>query len=379
MSSNKSSHPLASNFPDASQEMLLKAALFSGEEAIENWKTWSGSVDIDTLDGASFRLLPLLHANLVKHNITTPAIGKLKGISRFHWCKNQILINKMLSLIAALRNEQIDVMVLKGGALIFQYYKSSALRPMSDFDIMIPRDKIADAVALMQEIGWKPVGKLMISDPAVQAKRHGQSFVDGQGNECDLHWTPLFTATWDRAEALFWETSEEIQVKENVFRVLGPTEQLFHTVIHGGYYNQMPPIRWVADAWLILEQEPNRIDWKHLLELGTIYSYTTILQRGLLYLSTDFGANIPPEILSMISNKKITLREKIEIRALSKKIPSYRIDLLLLKIWFRHSQQRNNASFLSQLATFPSFFKAYISIEKWSQLPSFIVKRYRGI
>ena len=61
--------------PTKEQELLLKAALLKGEEAIKAWHEWKTCVDIEFIDHGSNRLLPLLYFNLVQNDINDPIIN----------------------------------------------------------------------------------------------------------------------------------------------------------------------------------------------------------------------------------------------------------------------------------------------------------------
>jgi hypothetical protein len=240
---------------------------------------------------------------------------------------------------------------------------------------MIQREKLGDAIEILQRHGWRPEDGFMLSDPAIQPKKHSQLFIDASGTECDLHWTPLSAATWPGAELPFWEHSEFLAVRDQVVRVLSPTDQLFHIVVHGGYFNRFPPIRWIADACMILQKEQNRIDWPRLAALGKTYSTTTLLKNGLLYLANEFEGLIPPEVVKEISREQPGWREKIEQKALSRQIPDYRIDFLFMKAWMRHCQKMPNRTLTARIIAFPTFLKVYLAIKRWQDVPSFICQR----
>ena len=44
-------------WPTSQQELLLRAALLPGKEAIDAWREWKSGVDVDQLDPGSLRLL----------------------------------------------------------------------------------------------------------------------------------------------------------------------------------------------------------------------------------------------------------------------------------------------------------------------------------
>lgn len=343
------------NLPDDRQQLLLQAALCSESVGYDSWQKWRKLVDLDTIEEASFRLIPLLYENLKRLHVTELELGKLRGISRYHWCKNQLLLKSMVELLLLLEKNGITTLVLKGGALVYSHYSSPALRPMSDMDIMVPRGQLPGTIELMQEYGWKLRGGIDIYDSGVFNRLHSVELTDGRGNECDLHWTPIWDATWKGAEVHFWETSEPFTLQGVNTRVLGPTEQLFHTIVHGSSYNAMPPIRWIADAVKILAKDSGSIDWEGMLRLGRKYGYLTSLQQGVLYLSGNYPVSIDARVINRYRRLSFPLKELMEYRLEKRYIPAYRIDTLLLRGWLRHCKQKRDSSFTTRVSSFPAY------------------------
>ena len=54
------------SLPTHEQELLLKAALLTGEACRKAWKAWKSRIDIENLDYGSSRLLPLASLLLVR-------------------------------------------------------------------------------------------------------------------------------------------------------------------------------------------------------------------------------------------------------------------------------------------------------------------------
>src|SRR5436190_3352548 len=95
-------------WPTAQQEMLLRAALLQGQDAIEAWTRWKSSVDLQHLDAGSRRLLPQLYRNLRDQGIDDPFVTGLKTLYRRTWSDNQLLFHEVSSLLVAFRNAGID-------------------------------------------------------------------------------------------------------------------------------------------------------------------------------------------------------------------------------------------------------------------------------
>jgi hypothetical protein len=143
------------NVATPNQELLLKAALFSGNDALEAWRKWRDAADWEGhLEHGSFRLLPLLYNNLHKHGVNDSAMGKLKGIYRQAWSKNQILFHEIAKIVEYLQNAGIKTMLLKGASLSLLYYKNNGARPITDMGILVPLKKARMSMDVLKEGGW---------------------------------------------------------------------------------------------------------------------------------------------------------------------------------------------------------------------------------
>ena len=56
--------------PGPREALLLRAALFEDERGRSAWRAWRAEADLDNIDQASFRLLPLVYRNLERLGLT---------------------------------------------------------------------------------------------------------------------------------------------------------------------------------------------------------------------------------------------------------------------------------------------------------------------
>ena len=61
-------------------------------------------------------------------------------------------------VFAALDQAGVPFIVLKGAALIACYLADRSLRPMDDIDILVPEDRLADAIAVLTAMNLHPEG-----------------------------------------------------------------------------------------------------------------------------------------------------------------------------------------------------------------------------
>ena len=89
-------------------------------------------VQIDAIDAASWRLIPLAYVNLKRLGVEDPLLLQAKEIRLYHWRCNQRLFQQSSIFLDQLQQLKIPVVVLKGVALAHLYYcllYTSALWP----------------------------------------------------------------------------------------------------------------------------------------------------------------------------------------------------------------------------------------------------------
>jgi len=300
-------------YPSEKQLVLLKSALLTGSEALKAWETWSSSWDMEeTLDHGSFRLLPLLYRNLSSLMVKHPGMTVLKGIYKQAWYRNQKLFSDAAEVIRRIQDAGVEVMLLKGTALLLEYYRDMGVRPMADLDIMIPRPQAEMTIAVLQSHGWEAEFPHYLA----YNMRYGRSmmFRNAEGFECDVHWSPLFESVSDTDADDFWREAADLKFKGMDVKALCSADALLHTLVHGLKWNPEPPIRWVADAVTILRAADRPIDWQRFVAKVRQYKVLIQVRKALVFLQQEFAVAIPDAVLQELAASRTTLAERMIYR-----------------------------------------------------------------
>lgn len=365
-------------WPTLQQELLLRAALLDKKYAIDAWHKWKSNVDIDRLDAGSLRLLPLLYRNLRLLGVKDPLLNTFKGVHRRTWYENQILFRNMSNLLCSFHDAGIQTMILKGAALAILHYRDYGLRFMSDFDILIPTEQTFIAIDLLTKQGWKPKFRTLEAffEPLFNV-RHAETFKDGGGNECDLHWHLLYECCYEHADDAFWDDAKPVELHDVTTHALSPTDQLFHVCVHGAMWNIIPPVRWVADAMMIFNTSASDIDWNRLVALAKERCVILQVEDTLSYLDELLDAPIPSDVLQSMKDVTVSRIEGMEYRAKTR--PSRFGELL--HHWFRYKcllKRRRNAGLATRSIGFARFLQHTWKVSHVWKLPfCFISKSVR--
>lgn len=356
-------------WPTRDQELLLRAALLQGEPALESWNEWRRTVNIDVVDYGSHRMIPLLYRNMLRHGVKDPLMDRLKGVYRYYLYKNEILMYRIGALLAAFEEAEIKTMVIKGAALIQLYYKESGLRPMLDADLLVPTHQAEQALDLLTRLQWKSVN---YSEPQMRIPiLHSTPFVSAAGCNVDLHWH-LFWECFNASDDDYWERAIPIQIGGAPTLALSPTDQLLHTCWHGARWNEVPPIRWIADAMAIMSGSAGEIDWALLLNKAERHRISMPTKDSLEYLKKTFAAPIPDTVLQSLSALRISKleRENYEV-ALNPLAPPTTTKILRL-LYYDYRWLSSSTSSRFKLMAFTQYLQAKWHIGRLWHVPLYM-------
>jgi hypothetical protein len=355
-------------WPTREQELLLKATLLKGEQAIAAWKNWAAAINFDQLDAGSQRLLPLLYRNLIDNNVQHPAINIYKGFYRMTWYKNRLLQHRITNVLCLLDSHGIPALLLKGVALASVYYKDWALRPMNDFDLLVPQNDALEAVDLLCRSGWKPAASM--PDESDLLIRHASHLINDSGVEFDLHWRIMPESGCTEADNKFIGSAMEIDFNGVSVSVLSHTDQLFHVLVHGARWNYVAPLRWAPDSMMILREAGLIIDWHRLLNEARHRCLVMPLKKTLIYLHEVFAAPIPAEIISNLKRMRPSLTERMEFYMHGNSRSVLR-DIFFL--WFMHVRTCDVSGPVRLMFQFPSFLGKFWKVPADKNLGVFLI------
>lgn len=366
-------------FATPSEILLLRAALLESPQAGEAAQQWLRSAEDPASEGfmgleqGSRRLLPLLYRN-VKESLPSDLRSALRQVFLHYWAENQKLFRRLEERLAWFQMNEIPTMVLKGGALAVLHYRDKAVRPMSDFDILVPEDRAPDVVGRLLSEGWAPVD---YSSDAARNKFffrhiHAVSLTHPRHGEFDLHWHVLHAATFRGADRAFWDGSVPLSLNSVATRALNPTDQLLHACVHGFTFNKLAPIRWIADAVTILGTSQvgyQQVDWSRLLESARHLRVSVPLAATLSFLRDTFPTPIPAGVVEQLASVRTEAFERRYFATLTK------VDRSATEIFIencdRHRRANRDLPPILRLASLPRQFQLHYNLPRLTDLVPF--------
>jgi hypothetical protein len=100
--------------------------------------------------GLVYQSLQSLPAGTVPEAVLTPLRAASQQAARF----NLALVKELKTILAALNNAAIPVIVLKGAYLAQAVYPQLHLRQMRDIDLLVPQERVLEAYAIIEDLGY---------------------------------------------------------------------------------------------------------------------------------------------------------------------------------------------------------------------------------
>lgn len=360
----------ATCWPNPLQETLLRAALLEGEAALQAWHQWRADVDLDDVDPESYRILAPLSANLQSLGVEGSLTPILKGVRRQTWAANHRLLKAAVTPLRKLDAAGIPLLLLKGAALVLGYYRDFGMRSFADVDVLVPTDRVREAIALLEGTGWAPVfydRRQAITEnylrllPAI-------GFRNADGVDLDLHWHVLPETCRAGADEAFWQASQTAELDGLPLRVLGPTDQLLHAIADGLKLETESKIRWTVDALTILRMPDIRIDWARMIAMAQRLRLVLTVRDAFVYLHDRLAAPIPSGVIAELTASPATPTDRMEYRL---RTTEHDLGLLnvLRRMWVWHRRLSDSPDTIRLLGSFPRFLQRYYELDSLWRLP----------
>lgn len=154
----------ATPLPGAAQRQLLRAALLSGDAALEAWARWQASCSVDTLDAESQWLLPLLYCNLQSNGVDEQRLLRYAAVYRHNFYKNALLLQALIDALRSSRLAGGDVIVINAAALALRYYPRQGARPIRVLDVVLPDAGLRPLADALRLRGWRSLDGRCFTD-----------------------------------------------------------------------------------------------------------------------------------------------------------------------------------------------------------------------
>lgn len=262
---------------------------------------WQALYDL----AAQQRVVAFLYHRLKAENLLSAAPEDMQqsllNVYRQNAVRNMRLYHEFRQIAGAFQAASIPLIVLKGAYLAEAVYQNIALRQMGDMDLLVPRDKLAESVCILEKHDYEALVPFTIEvDTAVA--HHLTRFVKTHVASIELHWSltrPDQLYSIDVRE--LWERCVPLQIAEVDVLGLSLEDLLLHLCLHISYQHQFDfGLRFVCDIAQVIQRYGEQLNWELVQERAEHWGWQRGVYLALEIASRFVGAAVPSEVLAAL-------------------------------------------------------------------------------
>jgi hypothetical protein len=236
----------AGGAPSPTMRLLLEASVAERPRAEAAWAAWLDAVDIEDLEDGATPLLSLVSRNLDDLRADRTTEGRVRGVHRQTWARNQLLWAAGAPLVDRLGERAGAPLLLPSTSLLLAYDGDWGARPFGRVTISLPPDAVDLARQALGDVGW---GVDHLTPSLVERTRAGlverwQS-EDTAGNEVTIRWHVLRRISSPVADEQLRGAAVAVAVGSSAVHVLHPADALVERLWSGAGESTHG---WIADA-----------------------------------------------------------------------------------------------------------------------------------
>jgi len=227
--------------------------------------------------------------------------------------RNLTLFQELNKILKALNDHGIEVIVLKGAALLETIYRNPALRPLSDLDILVKRQDLSKAERCLLDLGYSIAG---IEFSRWWAERFAGERLYVKGTDLpvyvDMHWY-ITNYVWiynDRRQAnRIWSRAQIVKIAGTNALSLSVEDLILHISIHFAKHLKFRLI-WLRDIGEIIRHYQERIDWKEIVTVSRQLGIEGVMYYTLKHTQELLKVRVPEKVIARFDSAQINTLEK---------------------------------------------------------------------
>lgn len=309
---------------DTEQELLVRAARTEDVD-VERVRTlaasdvdWPRLQELATANGVA----PLVSQTLSRDCadvVDEDALGTFQHYARRTATSNLQFAQELPRVMNALVSAGVDALTYRGAVLANDGYDDLGMRQFGDIDLLLRREDIPRAKAVLEELGYRPA----YQRESVEELSSGQSwayrrlcrdyaFVNDETNtEVELHWRVigLQFPTNIQLDDL-WTRRTTTEIGGESIAVPAPEDRLLAMCVHATRH------RWERLTWICDVDEfcrRHEIEWSATLQRAREHQAERMFLLGPALAHELFGTEIPPLIERAIEDDETLQRLRSEV------------------------------------------------------------------
>ena len=223
----------------------------------------------EVVDSAlSENIAPLLYYNLKNFGeanlVPQETLDKLKKAYYSNLARNMYLFAELRRILEAFKNNNIDTMILKGGALANTVYGNIALRSMWDIDLLVKQEDLSCAKGIMSDLDYTVNTEVRSEEWYI--KKHGFHLAPFMHNRksiaVEIHWN-IAKKSYNIDINKWWKRALTAEIDNYNTFIPSAADMLLHLCLHLHHQNYNVRIikRGICDIYETLRYYEESINW----------------------------------------------------------------------------------------------------------------------
>ena len=245
----------------------------------------------------------LLEAKSIREKIPRDIWEKFERTYYSIAAYNTCLLEELQKVLKSLLESGIEVIVLKGMALVERVYRVLALRPMADIDLLVHEEDMPEVEARLDELGYENLTR----GPEDFIKKIGGNFIV----DIDIHSEILnITRVPSRRKShrvnleRLWKNSQDTEIAGVEARILSPEDFLIDLCLHLVVHHGFEKLIWSADIFYVSNHYREVFDWNKFVKDALEYKVGKAGYYTLYYVKEILGAEVPVNVIKMLTPSK---------------------------------------------------------------------------
>lgn len=206
----------------------------------------------------------------------------------YHWLR---------PVLRRLRSSGIPVITLKGAFLAESIYGDFALRPMCDFDLMVPRAQLTRTRLILLDMGL-----VSHEDESIESRLSKHIPVLADSNlVVEIHWTIATPSGPVRADtAGLWNRARPSRIAGVEVLTLSPEDLLLHLCVHLACQHGLVIPKAVCDIAETIRRYRNEMNWSEVADRARRWRAAKYVGLTLHLAVGMLGAEVPDDILERL-------------------------------------------------------------------------------
>jgi hypothetical protein len=273
---------------------------------------WMPTLSLAYWQGVAPRLARSLVVNDVTRDVPRAIDDELQSSYLATMARNLAFRRELGSVVEELHRHQIEVMVLKGAALVPLVHRDPGVRPMDDLDLLVHRDDLERAEKIITAIGYRSSDKAPATAHFDEAYHHLPSLVRTDGTvTIELHHKlgssgspPDFDVTDIWARALPFDSGDAACLRPSDEDLLAHV--CLHFLVDRVRLFSQRALRQICDIAATIDAFSDTLEWERLLDDAAERGYSAPLVLALATAAAVVDAGVPDDVVASIAPGRVT-------------------------------------------------------------------------